>query len=168
MDLPDDRLSRPDSTRIAATRARVERLAWLLEGCIGIPGTRFKIGIEPIIGLIPGVGDLVGLVMGGAIIYESLRIGAPRHLIFRMLGNAGLDALVGAVPLAGDLFDFAFKSNRRNARLLSTHLDRLQRVEQAPGPQRRGLGLLVLLVFLALAAGVVWGLSRILQAAGLL
>lgn len=114
----------------------MDKLAWVLDGAIPIPGTRFRFGLDSIIGLIPGVGDVLGLLIGAALLYEGLRIGAPRALILKMLGNSALDAAVGAVPVLGDLFDFAFKSNQRNARLLRDHLEALEAV-QAPPPARR-------------------------------
>jgi hypothetical protein len=140
----------PNNERIAASRRRLERLAWLLDGAIPIPGTRFRFGIEPIIGLIPVVGDALGLLLGAAILYESVRAGAPPRLILRMLGNSALDALGGLLPGIGDLFDFAFRSNRRNARLLTEHLDARERAVRPMPPRHRALALL--LVTLALAA----------------
>lgn len=147
-----------------ATRARMEKLAWLLDGSIPVPGTKFRFGIEPLIGLIPGVGDALGLLLGAGILYESVRIGAPRSLLVKMLGNAGLDAVAGVVPGLGDLFDFVFKSNKRNALLLIEHLDRIDALPAASPP--RGSKLLALLMatsFVGLAAALLWWVwSRLL------
>lgn len=107
-------------------RARLNKIAYWLDGCISVPGTRWKIGLEPIIGLVPVVGDLVGLLLSGFIIIEGVRVGAPPRLTARMVGIAALDLLSGLVPVLGDVFDFAFKANRRNAELLIRHLDSLE------------------------------------------
>lgn len=142
-----------------AARQRVQRLAVLLDSSIGIPGTRLRIGLEPIIGLLPVVGDVAGLLLSGWVVLEALRAGAPSSLILRMLLNVALDALVGLVPLLGDLFDFGFKANLRNARLLEGHFSR--EVQPAPSrwPTVLGLGLVV-----ALAAALALWLGRRLLA----
>lgn len=134
----------------------MEKLAWLLDGAIPLPGTRLRFGLDSIVGLIPGVGDVIGFGIGAVILYESVRIGVPRNTIGRMLGNAGLDALGGLVPGIGDLFDFAFKSNRRNVKLLTEHLDRLE-ARAHPGTRgSRSLALLLVLAFLASGGGLLW------------
>lgn len=148
----------PDPIRARVTRARMEKLAWLLDGVIRVPGTKFRFGLDSIIGLVPGVGDVVGLILGATILYESVRAGAPRALLVRMVGNAVADALGGLVPGVGDLFDVAFKSNQRNARLLMEHLDKIEArpIDTAP---RRGSALLALLLvaaFLAVTCGLLW------------
>lgn len=116
----------PSAPEVAAVRRRSERLSVLLDSAVGIPGTRWRIGLDALIGLIPGAGDLVGLVMGAWFLLEGARVGAPASVLLRMAANIGVDALVGVVPIVGDLFDVAFKANRRNARLLGEHLDRLE------------------------------------------
>lgn len=138
----------------------MEKLAWLLDGAIPVPGTRFRFGLDSIIGLIPGVGDVIGFGIGAMILYQSVRIGVPRSVLGKMLGNAALDALGGLVPGIGDLFDFAFKSNRRNVKLLTEHLDS---VEGRPETQARGSRLLALLLVLGLLAaggGLLWWIWR--------
>lgn len=134
----------------------MEKLAWLLDSAIPVPGTRFRFGLDSIIGLIPGVGDVAGFAIGAAILYESVRIGVPRAVVGKMLGNAALDALGGLVPGLGDLFDFAFKSNRRNARLLTEHLDRVEARTSSGTGGSKGLALLMAATFLAAAAGLLW------------
>jgi hypothetical protein len=112
--------------RVRATRARAERLARLLDTAVAIPGTRIRFGLDALIGLVPGIGDAVGLLLGSWFLVEGARTGAPAGTLLRMAGNLALDALAGVVPLFGDLFDIAFKANRRNARLLTEHLDRVE------------------------------------------
>lgn len=154
-----------DAARARVTRARMEKLAWLLDGAVPVPGTKFRFGLDSIIGLIPGIGDAIGLLLGAAILYESVRVGVPRGTIVKMVGNSVADTLGGLVPVVGDLFDFAFKSNKRNAALLMSHLDIVD-ARPATAPARRGSRVLAILLvagFLGAAIGVLWwAVSRIL------
>jgi hypothetical protein len=118
-DLP---YSRPLSRRERI--ARIEALAVLLDTAFVIPGTRLRFGIDGLIGLLPGIGDVLTTAVSLWLVKEARALGAPRHLIVRMLGNVALDGVVGAVPLVGDAFDLMWKSNRRNMRLLRRHLER--------------------------------------------
>lgn len=148
----------PDASRARVTRARMEKLAWLLDGAVPVPGTKFRFGLDSIIGLIPGIGDAVGLLLGAAILYESVRVGAPRATLAKMVGNSVVDTVGGLVPGIGDLFDFAFKSNKRNAALLMEHLDTVD-AQPAAEQARRGSRLLAILLvggFLAAAIGLLW------------
>lgn len=149
-------ISNPATPDTRTTRARMEKLAWLLDGAIPVPGTRFRFGLDSIIGLIPGVGDVIGLALGAAILYEGVRIGAPRPLILKMLGNSVADALMGVVPVLGDVLDFAFRSNKRNARLLLDHLDQLDAVPSASSRGSKWLALLLVTGFVAASVGLVW------------
>jgi hypothetical protein len=151
---------RPD---LAAARRRVERLAWWLDGFIGIPGTRLRLGFDALLGLIPGIGDIAGLLLGGGIVAESLRLGAPNRVVARMLSNLAIDALVGVIPLVGDLFDAAHRAHAKNARLLLEHLDTAHAA--APLPMRRRLAMLAAaaLVLLLLLALAVLGLTVLLR-----
>ncbi len=112
--------------RARATRLRAERLARLLDTAVGVPGTRIRFGLDALIGLIPGIGDAIGVLLGGWFLIEGARSGASSGTLLRMAGNIAIDALAGVVPLFGDLFDVAFKANRRNAKLLIAHLDRVE------------------------------------------
>ena len=107
-----------------ATLARLEALAHLLDSAFLIPGLNRRVGLEAVIGLVPIVGDIAGMVISSYIVAEARRLGAPRWLIARMALNVAFDGAIGIVPLAGDLFDAAFKANRRNVRLLRRWMER--------------------------------------------
>ena len=104
--------------------ARIEAIATLLDTAFLIPGTNFRLGFDGLIGLVPGVGDALTTAISLWLVKEAHALGAPKHLIVRMLGNIAIDGVVGAVPLLGDAFDLVWKSNRRNMQLLRRHLDR--------------------------------------------
>lgn len=112
---------RGDRSRWTDRSRRIERLtklAVLLDSSITIPGTRARIGIDPLLGLIPGFGDAISLVLSAYIIWEAKQIGTPRATLIAMLANVGIDAAIGTVPVLGDAIDFAFKANMRNLKLL--------------------------------------------------
>ena len=135
------------STDPRLTRARI--LARALDSAVGIPGTKFRFGLDPIIGLVPGLGDLAGAVLSGYIVLVGIQLGASRSVVLRMLANVAIDTFVGSVPLVGDMFDAAWKSNNRNVALIERYL-------AAPGATRTSSRLLiglVVLVLLLLAAG---------------
>lgn len=103
------------------TLRRLERLARLLDSEFRVPGIRFRFGLDGLIGLAPGVGDAVGLALSSYIVMEAWRMGVPPQVLVRMIANILIDSAVGAVPVAGDLFDFVWKANRRNIDLLLRH-----------------------------------------------
>ncbi|MDX1497656.1 MAG: DUF4112 domain-containing protein [Salinisphaeraceae bacterium] len=105
----------------AAIRARLQKLARLMDDAFTLPGG-VRIGLDGLIGMIPVVGDIVGALLALYIVWQARRLGVPGRLQRRMLGNIGLELLVGLVPVAGDLFDFAFKANRRNLHMIEAHL----------------------------------------------
>ena len=100
---------------------RLRRLSWWLDEGIRLPGTRFRIGLDPVLGLVPGLGDMAGALMSAAILVEAVRWKVPRATLVRMAGNIILDTSVGSIPLVGDVFDAVWKSNSRNLRLLERH-----------------------------------------------
>src|SRR5687768_12116845 len=105
-------------------------VAWLtsvMDDSYQIPGTNIRLGWDALIGLIPGVGDLVTAVIGSMILREAKRLGVSPWTRARMVGNYALDMAVGAIPLAGDVFDVAFKAHRKNLRLLQKHIEKEQR-----------------------------------------
>jgi len=108
----------------AARIARIDALATLLDTAFILPGTNIRFGFDAMIGLVPGIGDLITTGLSLYIVSEARALGAPRHLILRMLANVALDGVVGAVPFLGDAFDVMWRANRRNMTLLRNYLDR--------------------------------------------
>jgi hypothetical protein len=101
--------------------AQVRYLAHMLDDNFSIPGTRIRFGWDSILGFIPGLGDVAGTALALLIVRHAWQTGASKLTLTRMLGNVAADFAIGAIPLIGNLFDFAFKANRRNARLLERH-----------------------------------------------
>ena len=110
-------LTQGQQTRLAALR----RVAELLDSAFVLPGTTYRIGLDPIIGLVPGIGDLVSPLFTIALLWQARDVSVPKVVLTRMIFNAGVDAIIGAIPFAGDLFDFGWKSNQRNMALLERH-----------------------------------------------
>ncbi|MCE7797812.1 DUF4112 domain-containing protein [Sphingobium sufflavum] len=108
----------------ASVRQRVEALERLMEGMVTLPGTRQRMGLDAILGLIPIVGDLASAAIGAWIVWEARNLGMSKFQIARMATNVGVDTAIGAIPLVGDAFDFFFRSNSRNLRIIRRHLDR--------------------------------------------
>ncbi len=106
----------PDEIDRRVQRSR--RWANRLDAAWGIPGTRYRFGIESLLGLLPVAGDLVGAALGLSIVWQARQVAAPRSLQLRMLGNLGIDLVLGSVPIVGDIADVAFRKNQRNAALL--------------------------------------------------
>lgn len=123
--LPAPPLSTSPSGRdIAATRRRLEAMEQLLERVFVIPGINRPVGLDSLVGLVPGVGDALTAAFGAWLIWEARNLGMSKWQLARMGGNIGVDTVLGAVPLVGDLFDFAFRSNSRNLRIVKRYLDK--------------------------------------------
>jgi hypothetical protein len=103
---------------------RIEKLAHLFDAQFSIPGTKIRFGWDGLIGLIPAVGDTLTLLPQFYLLIEALRLKLGKRTILKMLLNIGIDWLIGLIPVLGDLFDVAFKSNLRNARLVSRAIRR--------------------------------------------
>ena len=125
----------------------LRRLAWLLDESVRLPGG-YRIGLDGIIGLIPGVGDALGLAAGSYLILRARKYDVPGVILVRMAGNVLLDALVGAIPLLGDLFDFAFKANRRNLALMERYLQDERRLRRESWLRVIGTALVLLAAIL--------------------
>jgi hypothetical protein len=107
--------------------ARIDALATLLDTALVIPGTGVRFGLDALIGFFPVVGDTITTALSLFIVHEAYQLGAPGHVIARMLGNVALDGVLGAVPVVGDAFDVLWRANRRNVRLLVEWLERERR-----------------------------------------
>ncbi|MGV0027827.1 DUF4112 domain-containing protein [Phormidesmis priestleyi] len=137
-------------THDKAALQRLRSLAHLLDNAIGIPGTRYRIGIDPLIGLLPGGGDLVMAGFSVYIVWEAARMGLPRSTVTQMVSNLVLDTVAGTVPMLGDLMDVTWKANSKNVALLEAHLETSPRHKKAD----RGFVLLLLFGFILLVIGV--------------
>lgn len=144
---------------------RARAIARLLDNALPIPGTGRRIGLDPLLGLVPGLGDVVGAVASIYVILAGSQLGVSRAVLARMVLNVGIDTVLGAVPLLGDLFDAGWKSNARNVAMLERHL-------QEPAKVRRSSAWMVALAVLAVVGIVVGGVwlavvvgRRILDAA---
>lgn len=148
---------RPSATPTENRLVRLERLrnfSQLLDNAIAIPGTKFRFGLDPLLGLIPGGGDIVGMVFSCLVLFEASRLGASQTTLGRMTLNVLLETLVGTIPGIGDLFDVAWKSNTKNIELLDDYLG----VQQSPpvvGHRNRGFTILLMVgLGLAIASGI--------------
>ncbi|HZG43381.1 MAG TPA: DUF4112 domain-containing protein [Longimicrobium sp.] len=132
----------PNPARQAALR-RLDALSHLLDNSIPVPGTQARFGLDAVIGLIPGFGDAAGAVVSAYVVVQGARLGASVPTLIRMLLNVGIEAVAGAVPVLGDLFDAAFKANARNVALLRREMG-------LPGSTRRSSKAVVGAVIVAL------------------
>jgi hypothetical protein len=103
---------------------QIDRLSRLLDIAFAIPGTRIRFGVEAFLRAVPGIGDVAASALSCWVLYEAWRLGVPRPLLARMIINVLVEGIAGAVPVAGDLFDIAWRANRRNVRLLREHFER--------------------------------------------
>ena len=119
------------SSAQSTSMQRLERLSRILDTVFPIPGTQWRIGIDSLLGFIPGVGDTLGAALSTYIIVEAARMGAPKRALLRMIGNVAVETIVGAIPLVGDIFDVAWKANVRNVALLHDYRNELGRTERS-------------------------------------
>jgi len=108
----------------AARLRRIRRLAWLIDAAFGLPGTRFRFGLNSIVGLLPVGGDITLGAISLYIIYEAAQLGVPRPLLIRMLANVAIEVAGGSVPILGDVFDMALKANLRNLAMIEDYVSR--------------------------------------------
>ncbi|MBC7306025.1 MAG: DUF4112 domain-containing protein [Dietzia sp.] len=140
-------------------------LARVLDDLVRVPGTNYRVGLDPVIGLVPVVGDAVGTVVAAAVFAEAVRNRIPVHLLFRMGWNYLVDAALGVVPLVGDVADVAHKATSKNLRLVDRAIAEGRRVDtDARGYLLRAIGAvgLILLVLLGLVGLALWGLLRLI------
>jgi Domain of unknown function (DUF4112) len=122
MPLFGDKTQKPWLPQNEARLKRVRLLSRLLDEQFRIPGTTYRVGLDGLLGLIPGVGDAAGVLLSVYTLYEAIQLGAPSTVLLRMIANIGIDAVGGAVPIVGDIFDIAWKTNKKNAALLHAYL----------------------------------------------
>lgn len=138
----------------------VEALAWLLDNSIPIPGTGRRIGLDAIVGLVPGLGDVLSGGLGLLVVLRGAQLGVPGIVLARMLANVAVDFAIGSIPIIGDAFDLWFKANQRNVGLIRRHTG--QAAASTAGTWAFFGGLLLAVVLLV--AGSVWLLARLLSA----
>ncbi len=134
--------------------------ARLLDSSIGLPGG-FRIGLDGIIGLVPGVGDAIAGLMSGYLVYHAHKAGASYPVLLRMLVNVGLEMVVGAIPIIGDVFDFVFKANERNMRLLEAEQADQKKTKRRSAALISLIGLVLFVAIISLAA-LVWKIGEAL------
>ncbi len=106
-----------------SVRKRLEAMETVLERAFTIPGINRPVGLDSIVGLVPVLGDVITASMGAWLVWEARNLGMSKFQLARMAGNVGVDTALGAIPLVGDLFDFMFRSNTRNLRIINRYLD---------------------------------------------
>lgn len=147
-----------------AAPSRLRALAHLLDDSIRVPGTQMRFGVDALIGLIPGFGDAAGAAISAYLLLEAGRLGVPRPTLLRMAGNVALEAVVGTVPLLGDLFDAGWKANLRNLRLMEAHLADPRGTERASRGWVGGVVAVVVLLLVAAAVLAGWLMVSLLRA----
>jgi Domain of unknown function (DUF4112) len=145
------RLPNGSATSVSALR----QLAVLLDAAVRVPGTNIRFGLDALLGLIPGAGDIVGGVLSTFVILQAARVGAPRAVLTRMVVNVAVDSILGAVPILGDLFDVGWKSNLRNTELLERYIERPQATRAASRWAVAGAVAAVALIVIGMIALVV-------------
>jgi hypothetical protein len=129
---------------------RARALARVLDTVIGVPGTPLRIGLDAILGIIPGGGDVVGAALSAYIVLTAAKRGVSPAVLWRMVANVAIDTAIGAIPLLGDLFDVAWKSNTKNVELLERYVASPEKATT----RSRGLGILVVVVVLLVLIGL--------------
>ena len=154
----------PDQREREQLRALAETIAKILDASFVLPGSSIRIGLDPLLGLVPGIGDVIANLIGSSLLFIATRLGVPRIVIFRMAMNIFLNMALGIIPGIGDLFSVWFRSNLRNAYLL-------QRYAQTQSPPSTikdwlyvvSLIILMLTVLFGLVLGALWILARLWQ-----
>ena len=136
-----------------------ERIAKLLDSKFEIPGTGIRFGLDPLLSLMPVLGDLITLIISSMLIYTMHNHGASRKVVVKMMLNAGLDTIIGAIPLVGTVFDVFYRSNERNVKLLKEHY--LEGKHQGSGT---GLLIAIFLIAILVIAAVVFGMWKLIEA----
>ncbi len=158
---PQIRIIRPgqaeDSTR-DSTLQTIQQIARLLDSQFVIPGTKIRFGLDPILSLFPVLGDFITFLISGALIYAMHNHGASRKVVIKMLLNSTLDAVIGAVPLVGSVFDVFYRANDRNVRLLREHY--LEGKHEGTG---NGILALIVIICVVVVVAAFYGMYKFFQ-----
>jgi hypothetical protein len=138
-------------TSSGANVPALQQLAQVLDAAVRIPGTNIRFGLDAVLGLIPGAGDIIGGLLSAFIVLQAANAGAPRSVVARMVMNVAIDSIVGAVPILGDLFDVGWKSNTRNVQLLQRYVAQ----PHATRAVSRGVVLAAIAAILLIVAGMI-------------
>lgn len=133
-----------------ATLQRLRMVSHVLDNAFPVPGTHYRVGIDPFLGLIPGGGDTIGGVLSAYIVLEAMQMSLPRETLIRMVTNLLTDSIVGTIPFLGDLFDVGWKANSRNMALLEAHLANPNKAR----PADRWFVLLMAMVVIGIVVGI--------------
>lgn len=128
-----ERVEHLEHAEIEAALARINAVARVMDSLFAIPGTRLRLGVDSVLGLVPVAGDVLAQIVSAYLIWEARRLGVSKLTLWRMVGNSLIDTVVGAVPIVGDAFDVAFKANMKNVRLLQRHLEKRGYRPSTPG-----------------------------------
>jgi hypothetical protein len=135
----------------------LRRMAQVLDSAVVVPGTSYRVGLDPILGLLPGLGDLVSPLFTVALLWQARQLAIPKVVQLRMIFNVAVDTLIGVIPVIGDLFDFAWKSNNMNLELLERHA-----YEERPASAGDWAFVIVMIVLLVVIAAVPFVLIGVL------
>ncbi|MBO9999135.1 MAG: DUF4112 domain-containing protein [Cyanobacteria bacterium SID2] len=150
----------------AKTLKQLRRLSHLLDNAIPIPGTPYRFGLDPLLGMVPGGGDVAGALLSAYIILQSARLGLPKASLGRMFLNVLTEMVLGVIPLLGDLFDFAWKANAKNVELLESHVRDRSTQENADVRFAVLLGIALVAVavlLIVLGISIAWSLLQLLS-----
>ncbi|HET6230949.1 MAG TPA: DUF4112 domain-containing protein [Longimicrobiaceae bacterium] len=145
---------------------RVKAVTMVMDNAFRVPVLGWRVGLDPILGLVPGIGDAVGAAASAYVVLEAARLGAGGPVLVRMVANVVLDTVLGAVPVLGDVFDFGWKSNSRNVELLRRSLADRDETKRSSRLVVGGTALVLVLLFAALAALLWFGGRALLQGGG--
>lgn len=143
--------------------------SYLLDDLVQVPGTKFRVGVDPLLSLVPWAGTAVGAAFGGVLLLDAIRLRAPVSVLARMVGNSLLDWLLGMVPFAGAFFDVAYRSNRRNLKLLNRTIENRELVHRASVRYWIAAGALLALVaavIVAIPVLVILGIEHLITTTG--
>jgi hypothetical protein len=136
----------------------VESISRIMDSKFTIPGTKFRFGADPLIGLIPGLGDAASFAVSGILVYTMAKYGVSRKVLILMMLNIMLDAFLGAIPFVGNIFDFFYKANSKNIRLLKEHY-----IEGKHEGSGTGILVFIVITFLVMLIGIVYGLYKLFE-----